>query len=337
MPSASPSHAGDTRFSAEERMVTDVNTGVEKKPVQVARKNFRILFGSESRDGLTSMRIAQVVRNAAGTCILKPTHIAPCLDIGHNQYLMGLLQRLVEILATKSASLSATRRERGRGLADFTASETANFWLLHTANSFLPELRHIRKVRHSHPEMAYLAMMRLAGALSTFSLNSGPDDLPDYDHNDLGRCFTALDEQIRLLVDTIIREPYLVIPLTPKDRGVWTGTVPDDHFFRDSQFYLAVSAAMDTGELIQKVPTRVKAASPDEIDPLINRALTGITLTHVLAPPAVRMKLGSQYFELSQNGDLWQRVQLSRGIAIFAPADIKDPKMELIIVKNKPD
>ena len=70
---------------------------------------------------------------------------------------------------------------------------------------------------------------------------------------------------------------------------------------------------------------------------MIKKAVTGITLTHVLAPPAVRMKLGSQYFELSQTGDLWQKVQLSRGIAIFAPSDIKDPKMELIIVKNKTD
>jgi len=337
LPSASTSSVANTRFTAEERMVADVNAGVEKKAVQVARKNFRLLFGSESRDGFTCMRIAQIVRSAAGLCILKPTHIAPCLDMGHNQYLMGLLQRLVEILATKRASLSATRQERGKGLADFTAAETANFWLLHTTNLFLPELRHIRKVRHGHPEMAYLAMARLAGALSTFSLNIGPDDLPDYDHNDLGRCFTALDDQIRLLVDTIIKEPYLVIPLTAKERRVWTGTVPDDHFFRDSQFYLAVSAAMDTGELIQKIPSRVKAASPDEIDRLINKALDGITLTHVLAPTAVRMKLGSQYFEFSQNGDMWQKVQLSRGIAIFAPSDIKDPKMELIIVKNKTD
>jgi len=34
---------------------------------------------------------------------------------------------------------------------------------------------------------------------------------------------------------------------------------------------------------------------------------------------------------------LWQKVQLSRGIAIFAPSDIKDPKMEIIIVKNTTD
>src|SRR5262249_23661964 len=154
---------------------------------------------------------------------------------------------------------------------------------------------------------AYLTMSRLAGALTTFALDVSPQDLPDYDHNDLSASFTALDEQIRRLINLVIKEAYIAVPFVAGDDDIWTALIPDDRYFRDSQFYIAVSAAMDAGEIIQKVPARAKAASPDEIERIIKNALNGITLTHTSAPPSVRIKLGNQYFALGQIGDFWQK------------------------------
>ena len=168
-----------------------------KKPVQVARRTFRLLFEDEYRDGFSTFRIAQITRNAAGAPELNPHFVAPCLNLGSSPYLNMLLRRQIEILTNKSATLSGPRRQRVKITAEFLPSETANFWLLHTVNSHLPEIRHIWKVRRGHPEFAYVSMLRLAGALATFSLEARPENLPDYDHNDLGRCFTLLDRNIR--------------------------------------------------------------------------------------------------------------------------------------------
>jgi predicted component of type VI protein secretion system len=44
------------------------------------------------------------------------------------------------------------------------------------------------------------------------------------------------------------------------------------------------------------------------------------------------MRLGNQYFALNQNGDIWKSIMLSRRVAVFAPADIPEPKLELLIV-----
>jgi len=335
IPAAAADGVSDTRYTAKTLMVTDVNAGREEKPVQVAQRNFRLLFGSENRDSFSTLCVAQIVRNPQGLFQVKRTHIAPCLDIAHNKYLMGLLQTILGILANKSANLSAGRRERGKSVADFTASETTNFWLLHTVNTTLPELRHIWKVRHGHPEQAYLVLSRLAGALATFSLDASPDELPGYNHKDLGTCFSLLDAQIRRLVETVIVEPYETVPLVLGDRDIWTGTITDDRHFRDSQFFLAVSAAMEAGEIIQKVPLRMKVAAVEDIDLQINKALPGIRLTHTPAPPVIRMKLSNQYFMLGQQGSPWQKVKESRNIAVFVPPDIKQPKLELVIVKSK--
>ena len=322
-----------TRYLAETRMVVDDNAGSEEKPVQVARRTFRLLFEDEYRAGFSSLRIAQLARNAAGIPILNPRFIAPCLNLASSEYLTMLLRREIEILATKSASLSAPRRARGKVLAEFAPSETANFWLLHTVNSFLPEIKHIWKVRHGHPEPAYVAMLRLAGALATFSLEGHPENLPDYDHDDLGRCFTLLDTKIRELMETVIPSKFVAIPLELTDRFIWSGTVTEDQYFRDSQFFLSVQAKMGVDDLIRKVPQLVKVSSQDDIRRLINNALPGLALRHVPTPPAaIPIRLENQYFSVNQGGPLWDGIRSSRRVAVHAPGEIMDPKMEVVIV-----
>ena len=123
-------------------------------------------------------------------------------------------------------------------------------------------------------------MLRLAGALSTFSLEARPENLPDYDHNDLGRCFTLLDQAIRDLMETVIPSKFVSVPLEVKDRFIWGGAVTEDQYFRDSQFYLAVSAKMGVDDIIRKVPHLVKISSQDDIQRLIRNALPGS-----VAPP----------------------------------------------------
>jgi type VI secretion system protein ImpJ len=332
-PADSPGGPPSTRYLAETRMFTDENTGQGEKPVQVARRAFRVLFGDEYRDGFSTLRIAQVTRNAAGMPILNPRFVAPCLSLASSSYLNSLLRRQIEILTTKSATLSGPRRQRGKITAEFSPSETANFWLLHTVNSYLPELKHIWKVRKGHPEPAYVAMLRLAGALATFSLEAQPENLPDYDHDDLGRCFTLLDGKIRDLMETVIPSKFVSVPLNVRDRFIWGGTVTEDQYFRDSQFFLAVSAKMGVDDLIRKIPQLVKISSQNDIQRLIRNALPGITLRHTPVPPAaIPMKLDNQYFALNQSGDLWNAIMLSRQIAVHAPGEIVEPKMEILIV-----
>jgi type VI secretion system protein ImpJ len=322
-----------TRYLAETRMFTDENTGAEEKPVQVARRTFRLLFDDEYRDGFSTLRIAQVTRNAAGMPIPNPRVIAPCLNLASSEYLSMLLRRQIEILATKSATLSGPRRQRGKITAEFSPSETANFWLLHTVNSYLPELQHIWKVRKGHPEAVYVAMLRLAGALSTFSLEAHPENLPDYDHDDLGRCFTLLDQNIRDLMETVIPSKFVSVPLEIKDRFIWGGAISEDQYFRDSQFFLAVSAKMGVDDIIRKVPQLIKISAQDDIQRLVRNSLPGLTLRHVPVPPsAIPMKLDNQYFALNQGGELWNAMMLSRQIGVYAPGEIAEPRMELLIV-----
>jgi len=334
----SSANAGDasggiaTRYAVETVEISDESTSNEQKLVQVGRKNFRLLLEGQNLEGFTTLRLARVTRKDA-VYALDPDFIAPCVDISSSDHLMMLVRRLIEILSTKSESLNANRRQRGQDLANFSVSDTAHFWLLHTVNSYLPELKHIWTVRRGHPEVVYVAMLKLAGALATFSLDSKARDLPDYDHDNLGICFRLLDEKIRNLLETVIPSKCVSIPLRLIEKTIWTGTVSNEEYLRDSQFFLAVGAKMGVDDVIKRVPQLVKVSSSDEIQNLIRLSLPGITLRHAPTPPsAISFKLDNQYFSLNQTGRLWDKITQSRNISLHVPSEIFEAKIELLVV-----
>lgn len=324
-----------TRYIAETRMIIDATMGSDEKAIQVGKKSFRLLFGGESLDGFTSIRIAQISRTPAGTYVLSPKFIPPLLDIVSSNYLMMLVRRQVEVLTAKSASLAIPRRQKGRDVVDFTTSEVANFWLLHTVNSYLPEIKHIWKVRRGHPDVLYRAMLRLAGALTTFAVNENVLDFPDYDHDDLGTCFTDLDLRVRDLLETVLPSKCIAVPLQLTDKLVWSASIVDERHLTDSQFILSMSARIAVDELIAKLPRLAKLSSPNDLGRLVQKSLPGVVLRHLPAPPSsVPVKLDNQYFGLVQSGPVWDTIMQSRSLSIFVPEEIADPKMELLIVLN---
>jgi type VI secretion system protein ImpJ len=322
-----------TRYVAETRDVIDATLGSDEKPIQVGKKAFRLLFEGESLEGFSRMRIAQIARNASGAYVVGPKFIPPLINVAASDYLMVLARRQVEVLTAKASSLGRPHRQRGQDRPDFTTTEVADFWLLHTVNSCLPELRHIWKVRRGHPDVLYRAMLRLAGALTTFSMSESLDDLPDYDHANLGESFTALDETILRLLEIALPTKCLTIPLHLTDKLVWSGAISDERYLKDSQFVLSVSASLPVDELIAKFPQLAKLSSPDDTSRLIRNSLPGVTLRHLSSPPpGVRITLDNQYFGLVQSGKLWEDLVKARAVNVFVPSEIASPKMELLVV-----
>lgn len=330
---SAPVRNADTRYRAEVETFKDENTGASERPVQVARKNFRLLVEGESREGSSSLRVASVKKTAAGTFQLNPRFVPPLLDFTASDYLVSIARRLVEILSARSSMLSGTRRQKNQTLADFTTADIANFWLLYTINNYFPVLRHLFEVRAGHPEELYSAMLSLAGALTTFSLKIHPRDLPLYVHDDLGTCFTDLDEKLRLLLETVVPSNFVSLPLKLVQPSIYATSIDQDKYLVNTKMYLAINSEMNQGELINKSPHLVKVCSANHIEHLVRQALPGVPLTHVATPPSsIPMKLNFQYFSLSQTGLAWEAIQRARNLAAYVPGDFPNPQLELIIL-----
>lgn len=323
----------DTRYLAQVVQVRDENTGLAEKPIQLARKNFRLLVGGEARQGMSTLQIARVKRTTAGTMQLDSSYVPPLLDISASDYVIAILRRLVEILVAKSSMLAGARRQKNQSLADFTSSDIANFWLLYNVNSHLPLMRHLFETRRGHPERLFALMTALAGALTTFSLKIQPRDLPTYDHEDLARCFTDLDEKLRTLLETVVPSNYVSLPLKLVQPSVYATAVAEDKYFRNTRMYLAVKSEMSEVELIGKAPKLIKVTSGTQIETLIRNALPGIQMMHVASPPgSIPIKLDYQYFSLNLSGVHWDAVTRARNLAAYVPSDFSNPQLELIVL-----
>jgi type VI secretion system protein ImpJ len=323
----------DTRYVADVLFLRDENTGLAEKPVQFARKNFRLLVGGENRQGFSALRVAKVTRTPDGSLQLDAQFVPPLLSISASDALTDILRRLVEIMAAKSSSLGSSRRQKKQGLADFTATDVANFWLQYTVNSYFPVLRHVFETKKGHPEELFSIMNSLAGALTTFSSKLQPRDLPTYDHDELGPCFTDLDMKLRELLETVVPTNCVSLPLKLVKPWIYAVALPDDKYFLNTKMYLAISAGTKIGELIKKVPALVKVGSGTQIETMVRMALSGIKLIHTPTPPAaIPVKLNYEYFALNQAGEDWDAVALARNLAAYVPADFPNPQLELIIV-----
>lgn len=325
---------GNIRYLQEGAQVKDETTGTNEQPVAYAKSNLRVIFDDELRDGFVSFKIAELQRTQTGQLKISEEYIPPILKISASDWLAAMLRSLVEILITKGASLAEQRRQSNASLADFTTSEVAVFWLLHTINNSIPIMSHFFRSPVLHPERLYEEMVRLIGQLMTFSLEMNPKDIVKYDHDDLYFTFSNLNAQLKQLLETVIPSRCVAIPLEKTRDTLYVGRIDDERLIKEAGFFLAVRAQMPEAKLIEGVPRVVKIASRDVIDSVIGSALPGVVLTLASPPPApIPTRVGFKYFQLDNIGPYWNGIAGSKVISVYVPSDIPDEKLELYAVK----
>lgn len=326
---------GTTRYRRQVVTVTDEHSGSGERPVTVGVPALRILFEGEPLQDHTVLKAAEIARGAGGRYVLREEFVPPCLWLSASERLVGILRRILELFSSKSDELSRARRQRAQGLVEFTLSEAANFWFLHTVNAAVPVLMNLHAHPEVHPEEVFLAMAQAAGALTTFAPEGHPKDLPLYDHDDPGKCFVAMEERIRGLLETVIPTRCTPIPLDRPRESLFTGRLADDRLLEGAQFYLAVMAEAPEEKIAREVPLKAKVSSVDRVDGLIAAALRGIALRHLPTPPAeIPVQPGRTYFQIERQGEHWEAVRKSRTIAFYLPPEFKQLRLEFMAVRE---
>ncbi|AHG93006.1 type VI secretion protein, VC_A0114 family (plasmid) [Gemmatirosa kalamazoonensis] len=323
--------AATARWRAEELLTRDETTGMAERPIQVARPNLRLLFAGETAEGYTAMPVARLLRSPAGEVTLDPSFVPPLLDVSASPALTGIARRVVERVAAKASALGGARRQRSLGLADFSVTDVAAFWLLYTLNTHLPVLRHLQEVRGGHPSDLWEAMLALTGALTTFAPT--PPPLPTYDHARLGESFAALEARLLELLETAVPETAVSLPLRPVRPSVQAVALEQEKWLSAPQWYLAVRSPLRQADVVPRVLHGCKVGSADVVDTLIRQALPGLELAHVAQPPGgVPVKLDFLYFAIRRAGPAWDAVARARNLAVYVPTELGEARFELVIV-----
>jgi type VI secretion system protein ImpJ len=323
----------DLRFKAELLTLPDENTGRDEKQIQVGRKNIRFIVETQDHQGLVTLPVARVLRDGSGRFAFDASFIPPCLQISASERLLVIARTLVDILDEKSASLSRARRTTAQGRAGYSSEEIASFWFVHTVNESLSVLRHLSVSERGHPEQLYLEMSRLAGALCTFGLDSHPEMLPPYNHDDLEKCFGPLNQHIRAHLELVVPSNCVQIALVLAGRNFRNGDVLDQRCLDRARWILAVRADTGEAEIIAKTPRLIKVCSKDLLPELVKTALPGLGLVHLPIPPsAIAPKVEFQYFGISRTGSSWEHIVQTRKVGVYVPDDLPAAEIELLVV-----
>jgi type VI secretion system protein ImpJ len=325
--------APTARYTAAPELTYDETTGRDEKPVSFGRKNFVLLLDTESLEGMVALPIARIQRDGSGHFVFDPDFVPPCTQVGASERLMQMLHRLIGILEEKSAAMSAGSGAAGRSWAEYSTRDIAQFWLLHTVNSALAPLRQSYSARRVHPEELFVQMLRLGGALCTFTLDAHPRELPLYNHLALDECFGALDHHIRANLETVVPTNVVSIPLRQTADYFYEGAVIDQRCLDRSRWVLSVRAALGEVDIIGRTPHLVKICSKAFVPRLVERALPGMALTHLpVPPPAISTRVDAQYFGVSRGGPCWDHILQTREVGVYVPGDLPGVTLELLVV-----
>jgi type VI secretion system protein ImpJ len=307
------------RFVRQTTRVVDYNTGAGDHEVQVVRPNVRILLGDEQLESYERVQIAELVRTQAGQVMLRDTYVPPVLKIGASPFVMAGCRRVLTALVARQRSLAASRRQRSAAQIDFQASDAAKFWLLNVLNESIPTFSHMVDAGSVSPEFAYLALASVIGKLCTFAVDADPTQIPKYNYLALGDTFEPMFARALSLLDAVIKERYVEIPLQRRDDGMYLGRIEDANLLR-YEYFVSASGTLAETELRDRLPRLSKIASWGQIGSLLNSAVNGARIDLEYRPPgALPVKPGVVFFRLQKTPEYWPDIQGTGTIAIYHP------------------
>jgi type VI secretion system protein ImpJ len=326
------------RYTARLVDLPDENTAGDRRKIAVARRNVQLLFADEMRSigEYDAIPIAEIERVAEGGFRYKEDFVPPAVAIGSSRWLVERLTDLKTRLETRSNELAQKRRPSGAAM-DFPDTETVAPLQLDAVNATLPVLTHLLSRRTmdselccTHPELAYVLLVELAGRLCAASPNRRPHGIPAYDHGALGRCFSELHALLVELINLGGRLRAIPIPLSPQDPFL-IGQLTDPVLLAsETKFYLGIRADMDPVRLRADVLALVKVASQARIQEIARLVVPGVPLSYVADPPSsLPSRTGYLWFLLDRGNELWSGIQGSRTIAVFCPPRIVGASLDL--------
>jgi type VI secretion system protein ImpJ len=241
----------------------------------------------------------------------------------------------MEAIDEKIATVRRDRRSSGRMELGTSALDVDNYWFLHCLCSAAPALRQHLSTRLSHPEDVYRDLARLAGALSTFSLESSPDEVPRYVHEDLTSTFRDLDGFIRRHLE--LRMPSNSVKLdfkpSPDRRYIYTAPVKDERCLRRARWILGIRSSLGESTLLRQVPRLIKVCSARGVPVLVDKAMPGLELMHLPVPPsALDAQADMHYFSLSLTGICWDDILKHRQVGVYIPGEIGDVTFDVTVI-----
>lgn len=325
-PSVAPPGAPEqSRSVVVRRSIQDDVTGSDDQEIEFRRPSVRILLSTDDLSGFELLPIAQIrnIRNREAVPEIDTEYVPPLLTIDAWPPLgRDIVRGVYDLIGRKIEVLSEQAVNRQVG---FSSSEPGDLDRLIMLGKLLESHAALRVWAFAtgvHPRTAYAELCRVAGQLAVFEPARRIDDLPLYDHDDLGRIFRLVRDQIEAMLSRMVKfefeQRYFV------GFGSASLSVPLEQKWLQSnwQCYVGVQRGEMTEETCHRLLTGEghldwKLGSSEEVDRLFRMGLPGLELLPAdTLPRALPTRTGWTYYRIGGDSPAWRSVQLTQSLGI---------------------
>lgn len=326
-----------TRYGCSTRDVVDLVGAQSEAPVTFARPRPFLMFGNEDREGFDGLKIAEIRRGEGGAFELTEDYVAPALVLSAAPPVLRWVRDVLGLMVTKRRALVRALRQVDLARVEFTAQDVTRYLQISAINAYIPTVRNACESPDLDLYSVYRELSGMAGALTSFSSDIAPEELPLYEHGDLRKTFTSLCAAIRRLLDLALKEHVITVPLEARPDGMWIGVLKDQRLLDCSTFVLAVETNAPEQDVANRLPQLSKVASWQQIPKIVRSAIPGAPIKAAHRPPAqVPVRARSVYFLVDTRHEFWRQIVEEKTIAIYLPPPF-DPTRAQIELMAVPD
>ncbi|WP_282274605.1 type VI secretion system baseplate subunit TssK [Stenotrophomonas sp. PS02297] len=289
-------------------------------------------------------RFAEIMPLSPGKFRLSQDYVPPLLALDASTNLSRWTRALRDLLVSRGQDFAASKRQRGIRAASTSAQEVMRVLMMQTFARWMPVLDEHVRLGSVPAYPLYQQLRTLVAEFSVFSedigyfggLASNPIEtaLPDYDHEDLRRCFRLAFERAEALIKALTVGAEVGITLA-WDGRFYKADLPASLFESDkTRFYLTIESDVRGQELFTRLSRTAKIASMDEMPRLLQAALFGLKIDLLPVPPEElpQKTPNTTYFQVDTTHPFWQMIRNARNLAVFSDLSPEDTVIKLFPV-----
>ncbi len=327
--------ARDERYFISQEKVSDEMVGEQEMlELEVLEPNFKLRVVSNLAEVARyhSLPLLKLIeRRDNGLLIIDENFVPPLLNLRAHFELNQVVKEISGLLNVRRLKLL----ERIGGGDQFGVAGINELLLLQLINRYEPLLQHYERQALLHPETVYILFLKLSGELRTFtSEDRGYANAPAYQHQDLAACFGRLMADLREAFNYVFDEPAILIPIKAHQYNLYLAEF-GKMYFDYQRLVLEVKAEMPLDQVRNLFPTHVKLGPTEMIRDLVNLQIPGIPVTALpVAPRQIPYHSGTVYFELDNQGEMWEKLRDSPGLALHLGGSFPGVELRLWAIKR---
>jgi type VI secretion system protein ImpJ len=318
------SQDGGGRYAVESQEIEDENDGQHPQPLQVRRLRVRfILSNQEDHPGYEVLPIARVEKSDVADSIPRlneESYIPPLLGCDAWAPLqVGILRYAYDRIGTKIDLLAGQAVSRGIGVESHAAEDARIVSQLRALNEAYTVFNVRAFAEGIHPLEAYVDLCRLVGQLAIFDEETRrPEDLPRYDHDNLGHCFYTVKRYLDKLLKLILEPDWIRRPF----RGValrMEVAMQPEWLEQGWHMFVGVQSSLkpeECNDLIGQLETKI--GSSDRVDKMYRERRPCLNFVQRTAPRSLPNVKGLTFFQVDRDAQPaeWDHVKRSHTLAV---------------------